>query len=233
MKNNEDNKKNIFSNKDNNKISKKNNIVDISYNIKLKIKGDIENFTTFLKTKKIKDMAEYNEISEKYEMDVIKSLAQNNELTINDIFIQFIQICKETIINGNQILSFNLYIRNVIEFWIHNLSFNISKEFDNQIINILNDTPDICRINYFMFEILGYLFFILLENKLFDITNFNKFKSKDELTKIDICKVIKFIIVSDGTFHQKYYDEFKELDLFKDSKLFLKYIIKEISDKAF
>ena len=230
----EDKEKKIFyEQNNNNKITKNDNKNNNCYNIKLRIKEDVGNFAAFLKINKIKDMTDYNEIKEKYEMNVLESLIQNNELTINDFLIYFIQICKESIINCNQILLYNLYIRNIIKFCIDNLSFNLDKKFNNEIIKILNDVPNICCKNYYMFEILGYLIFVLLEHKIFDITNFNKFGSKDELTKMGICKVIKFIIVSDGTFHQKYYDEFKELDLFKDSKFFFKYIVKEISDITF
>ena len=206
------------------------------YNNKAQLKEDITKFINFLKENNINNTIDYKNkknVNGKYKMIIVESLVKNNELNINEILTNIIQICKESIINATQIYIYNLYLMNVIDFFDNKSSLKTDQEFNNYLKDILLNINKICSINYFMFEVLGYLFFILLEKDIFDIMNFNIFISHDELEKIDVCKVIKTIIISDGTFHKQYYDAFKELDLFKGSKLFLKNITKELRDKGY
>ena len=62
----------------------------------------------------------------------------------------------------------------------------------------LSDINQICSKNKYAFEIFGYLIYLLIENELCDIKDMNIFINKDEESKINICKTIKYIISSLG-----------------------------------
>ena len=57
----------------------------------------------------------------------------------------------------------------------------------------------------------------------------NIFINKDEETKNNICKIIKYIILSSGDNVKKYYEDFKNIDFFKNNNLFEKNIKSELN----
>ena len=79
---------------------------------------------------------------------------------------------------------------------------------------------------------MGYLIYLLIENELCDIEDVNIFINKEEESKIIVCKTIKYTILSSsGDNINKYYEEFKNIDIFKNNnKLFDKYITFELKD---
>ena len=56
----------------------------------------------------------------------------------------------------------------------------------------------------------------------------NIFINKDEESKINICKTIKYIIISSENI-KNYYEDFKRIELFKNNNLFNDYIEEEIN----
>ena len=93
---------------------------------------------------------------------------------------------------------------------------------------ILSDINQICSKNIYVFEIFGYLIYLLIKNELCDVEDMNIFINKDEESKINICKTIKFIILSSEDI-KNYYDDFKRIELFNNNSLFNDYIEKKIN----
>ena len=82
-----------------------------------------------------------------------------------------------------------------------------------------------------MYEIIGYLIYFLIVNELCDIEDINIFINKDEESKIIICKTIKYTILASEDNIKKYYEEFKNIDLFKNNNnIFDQYITCELKN---
>ena len=96
--------------------------------------------------------------------------------------------------------------------------------FHNKLLLILSDINQLCKKNIYSFEFLGYLIYLLIENELCDIEDMNIFINRDEENMINICKIIENIILSSEDDVNKYYEDFKNIDLFKSNDLFEKYI---------
>ena len=97
---------------------------------------------------------------------------------------------------------------------------------------IFSDLNQICKQNDYIFEIIGYLVYSLIENELCDVFDMNIFINKDERSKINICKIIKYIILSSENNMikiKKYFEDFKNLELFRGNNLFNNYINSDIN----
>ena len=82
-----------------------------------------------------------------------------------------------------------------------------------------------------LFEILGNLLFVLLKNRLYYVKDLNNFIDKKKETHINICKVVKYTIISSGIFSKQYINDFKYTKLFNKSELFEKYVLNELNKK--
>ena len=89
---------------------------------------------------------------------------------------------------------------------------------------------DICIDNNNMNEIMGFLLFILIENKLFFIKDLNKFIGLENDIIIKIAEVIKFAIVSSEERYKKYLNDFKQTKLFVDNPIFTEYVTNKINN---
>ena len=94
---------------------------------------------------------------------------------------------------------------------------------------ILSDINKFCNKNIYAFNIFGYLMYLLIKNELCDIKDMNIFINKDQESKIAICKIIKYIILSSENV-KNYCEEFKRIELFKNNNLFNDYIANEIGE---
>ena len=81
-----------------------------------------------------------------------------------------------------------------------------------------------------MFEIIGHLLYILIINELCDIKDINIFINKDEDSIIFITKAIKYTILCSENEENinKFYEDFKNIELFKANDIFEKYITSEL-----
>ena len=164
-----------------------------------------------------------------YDWPILKSL---KKLDLEDIIKYYINICEYTIKNNEQVTCYKSYIKYIIEQISDKLSLSKLRIFHNKMLLIFSDLNQICKQNDYIFEIIGYLVYSLIENELCDVFDMNIFINKDERSKINICKIIKYIILSSENNiikNKKYFGDFKNLELFKGNNLFNDYINGDIN----
>ena len=198
--------------------------------IDLLIKGDMEKYFIFFTNRKTDFITNIKQINEtQYDWSILKSLKRYD---LEDIINSYINICANIIINQDQITCYKNYIKNIIESISYKLSLSKLRAFHNKILQILSNIHDICSKNEFMYEIIGYLLYILIINELCDIEDINIFINKDNKSKITIAKIIAFTILSFEDNSKKYYEDFKNIDLFKYNKdIFEQHITDKLKDK--
>ena len=192
------------------------------------IKEDMENYYNFLKSKKIDLNIKIAEnIENKYDWPILKTL---KKIDLEEIIKYYINICECVLEYNDQVTCFESYIKNIIESISYKLSLNKLRIFHNKILQIFSNINIICGKNNYMFEIIGYLLYILIINELCDIKDINIFINKDEESIIFITKAIKYTILSSENEENinKFYEDFKNIELFKANDIFEKYITSEL-----
>ena len=188
--------------------------------IALLIKEDIENY--------IKDKEHKENIKYDYNSPLLSSL---KKIDLDEIINHYIIICIHALSKHEQIIYYNSYIKNIIESIAYKLSLNKLRAFHNNMLQILSNINTFCSKNKYMYEIIGYLIYLLIVNELCDIEDINIFINKDEESKIIICKTIKYTILASEDNIKKYYEEFKNIDLFKNNNnIFDQYITFELKN---
>ena len=82
-----------------------------------------------------------------------------------------------------------------------------------------------------MCKILGNLLFLLIENKLYHIKDFNNYLKEDKNTKINLAIITKYCIISSGKFAKKYFNDFKQTKLFiNNNNIFNEYVSNSLKD---
>ena len=172
-------------------------------------------------------------MNDSYDWKIIDELINEKNIKINDIIRIYIDICKQNkFINQDIIFKENEYIKSIIEYYTNNLSKNQKEIIHLNMIEIFNDIDNILNnTNENMYEILGYLFFILLKNKLYYMKDLNCFIEKEKSTQINIAKIVKYAILSSGNLSKQYHNDFKYTKLFNNNDIFVNYITKEIYKK--
>ena len=186
------------------------------------IKDDITNYISFINQKGNNSISINNSYLEKeYDFKLLKFL---KTFELEDIIKEIINFYIESISKKENIIYYKLYIKNIIKPISLKLSLNKLRIFHNKLLLILSDINQLCKKNIYSFEFLGYLIYLLIENELCDIEDMNIFINRDEENMINICKIIENIILSSEDDVNKYYEDFKNIDLFKSNDLFEKYI---------
>ena len=217
--------KSIFNIKENINKEEQSNIFE---GIALLIKEDMENYFNFLKNKEIDLKSNINEnIENQYNWPILKSL---KKIDLEEIIKSYINICEYLLSNYEKVICFKSYIKYIIESISFKLSLNKMRTFHNEILQILANINNMCNQNKFMFEIIGYLLYLLIINELCDIKDINILINKEDESKIYICKVIKYTILSSERNIKNFYEEFKNLDLFKNCSIFEEYVTLELKD---
>ena len=208
---------NVFEcNKFNINNNSSDNVQDISCD-KL-IKEDFNDFIDFLKNSK-NDKDKYNFI-------IIKNI---KTFEIENIIKDIINIFIEIVTKDEELLYYKYYINNILKPLFDKIPINKLRIFHKNFLLLLSDINQLCKNNIYSFEIIGYLIYLLIENELCDIQDMNIFMNKNEESKINICKIIKYIILSSESNSENYYENFKNIDLFKNNSLFDDYIKNEIN----
>ena len=194
-----------------------------NYNFKgiaLLIKEDIDKY--------IKDKEQKENVKYDYNSPILSSL---KKIDLEEIINHYIIICIHVLSKHEQIIYYNSYIKNIIESITYKLSLNKLRAFHNNMLQILSNINTFCSKNKHMYEIIGYLIYFLIVNELCDIEDINIFINKDEESKIIICKTIKYTILASEDNIKKYYEEFKNIDLFKNNNnIFDQYITCELKN---
>ena len=197
------------------------------------IEKDLENYETFLKENNITNKSELDkksQIGNKYDWSMIEDILSKSNIDLGEIIRCYVEVCIDQVINNSKIYIANDYIKNIINYYSANLS---NKEIDithNKMVNLFRNIQDICIDNFNMKEIMGYLLFILIENKLNFIKDLNNFIGMDKEIIITIAEVIKFAIISSKSKSKKYHNDFKQTKLFVDNSIFNDYVTNKIQD---
>ena len=86
------------------------------------------------------------------------------------------------------------------------------------------------KINHYMSKILGNLLFVLIENRLYYIKDFNNYLKTEIQTQINLAIITKYCIISAGKFAKKYFNDFKQTKLFLNNNVFKKYVSDALKD---
>ena len=107
----------------------------------------------------------------------------------------------------------------------------------SKMIELFLDIDNICINNNNLYEIMGFLLFLLMNNeykyKFFYIKNLNIFSNKDINTQINIAKVVKFTIIYNENDWKKCYNIFKKTNLFSNGDVFNNYITNPLKLEGF
>ena len=183
------------------------------------IKEDFENYINYIKNKN--DM----KVGNKFDFLIVKNIKLYElENVLKEIINNFVEI----ITKEEDLIYCKNYIKNIFEPIFGKLSLNKLRTFHNNILPILSNIDQLCIKNIYSFEILGYILYLLIENELCDIQDMNIFINKNHESQINICKIIKYIILSSESNAKMYYENFKNIDLFKNNSLFEDHIKKDI-----
>ena len=239
-KNNDINKN--INNSNNNIIlldNKNNDIQNINININKNIdetlqnmnllKTEIENYFSFLSKNKIeKNNNKILEINDEFNWSIVDNFIIKKNIPLETIIYYYIKICIDIINDKSIIFKANEYIKAVINYYSYDFSNEKINSMHSKMIELFLDINRICINNMNMYEIMGFLLFMLLNNeykyKFFYIKDLNIFTDKDINTQINIAKVVKFTIIFFKENWKKYYNIFKKTNLFNEGNIFNNYI---------
>ena len=218
-------------------ISEKNNSIQIqskenvdNYLIEI-IRKDIEtliyDYSDINETKNKNEF--FNEINKKYNEEI------NIKKTIDiwEIFYCYIEVCIDIVTNEENIYIINEYIDNIINNFAIDLPNERWEMLHYKLISLFLNIYEICIDNVYMHQIMGYLLFLLINNKLFFIKDLNNFLNKDNQTIIDIAKVVKYTIFFADKDAKKYHNDFKQTKLFIGNEHFYNIVTLPLMKKFF
>ena len=197
------------------------------------IKKDIQNYELFLKDNYINNKYELSiikNIGNKYDWSIIEDILLKNNMDLAEIIRCYVEVCIDKISDISKIFISNDYIKNIIYYYSSNLTNKEKDIIHNKMINLYMNIQDICIDNLIMLEIMGYLLFILIENKLYFIKDLNNFINLDKEIVITIANAVKYAIISSGSKCKKYHNDFKQTKLFVDNTIFNEFVTNKIQD---
>ena len=198
---------NILQNKNNNIIK----IINTEYyNNKFyyTMKSDLE---AIINMKKNFDKNKFLlEINQKYE----EELNIKKSIELWEIFYYYVELCIDLINSENKIKLANEYINNIINNFIASIQNEIWEILHYKLISLFLGINEICVDNIYMYQIMGYLLYVLINNKLFYIKDLNNFLEKENYNIINIAKVVKYTIIFSEKNAKKFHNDFKQTKLF-------------------
>ena len=205
------------------------NLINFNEDINSLIKEDIQKYALYLKNSNINLSEQLNEsINNNYDWSIIETLIMKNHIDLDEIVRCYVEVCIDIITNESKINIVNEYIKNIINYYSVNLSDKNYEIFHTKTVNLFLNIKEICIDNNLMYQIMGYLMFILIENKLYFIKDLNSFIGKDKEIIICIAKIVKYVILFSGKNCKKYHNDFKQTKLFVDDNLFNEYVTKNV-----
>jgi len=197
------------------------------------IEKDLEKYDIFLKENNITNKSELdknNQIGNDYDWSTIEDILSKNNNDLGELIRCYVEVCIDQITNNLKIFFANDYIKNIINYYSNNLTNKEKDIIHNKMINLFMNIQDICIDNFNMKEIMGYLLFILIDNKLSFIKDLNNFIGMDQEIIITMAEVIKYAIISSEAKCKKYHNDFKQTKLFVDNSIFNDYVTNKIQD---
>ena len=204
----------------------------------LLLKNEIENYIKFLSEHKIEEDKDKNkeyDINEEFSWSIVDDLIINKNIPLEIVVNYYIKVCIDIINDNSKIFKVNEYIKNVIEYYSYNFTNENINNMHSKMIDLFLDINNIVVNNSNMYEIMGFLLFLLLTNeyKYFQLKDLNYFLNKDINSQINIAKTIKATIIYFGKDWKKYYNNFKKINLFKDGNIFSEYITNPLKSSGF
>ena len=211
--------KNIQKSKKENEKNKK---------ISLIIKEDLENYILFT----MKSIDNKNILINNYNYSIIGQLLIKEKIDLSQLINFYLKICFELIDSKDKIYICNDYINNIIEKYKRTyLNKNNFIQIHDDILEILIDiivNKNKKNQNKYKFDIVGALFYSLLVNELFFVSDLNMFIKCEEQIYINIAKILRYIIIysNDDKFKNHYFEVFKNSKLFFNNPIYFKYVTK-------
>ena len=214
--------------KRNDSIKKSKEEIEKDRKIILIMKEGLENYILFsLKNNKNKNMIIIN-----YNYTVIGQLLIKEKIDLSYIIKYYLKISFEIIDSKDKIIIANDYINNIIEkykrtYLNKNNFIQIHEDILDILVNIITDENK-KNENKYKFDIVGALFYSLLINELFFVSDLNMFINCEKQIYINIAKIVRYIIIysNDDKFKTKYFEIFKNSKLFFNNPIYFKYITK-------
>ena len=195
------------------------------------IEEDLKNYISYFSEQGNKgEINIKNNVDKSYNWKAIDELINEKNFGLEYIINQFIEICSNIIHEENQLVIANDYIKNIIEYYSNNLQKNIIDSIHNEMIKTFLNVNDYIKNNYLMSKILGNLLFILIENRLYHIKDFNNYLKAEKQTQINLAIITKYCIISSGKFTKKYFNDFKQTKLFINNNIFKQYVTDALKD---
>ena len=193
-----------------------NNIDKTYFNSKMEmIKSDL-NEIIYLNNKKAEKNLIFVKLNKKYE----KELNANKNIELSEFFYYYVEACIDLIDSENKIKLANEYLNNIINNLIISIPEEIFEILHYKLISLFLDINEICVDNIYMYQIMGYLLYTLINNKLFYIKDLNNFLDKENYIIISIAKAVKYTIILSEKNAKKFHNDFKQTKLFFGSNIF-------------
>ena len=212
----------------NKSIQKSKKEIEKNKKIFLIIKEDLENYILF----NVKNIDNKNIIIKNYNYSIIGQLLIKEKIDLSQLINFYLKICFELIDSKDKIYICNDYINNIIEKYKRTyLNKNNFIQIHEDILEILVDiiaNKDRKNQNKYKFDIVGALFYSLLINELFFVSDLNMFIKCEEQIYINIAKILRNIIIysNDDKFKSHYNEVFKKSKLFFNNPIYFKYVTK-------
>ena len=195
------------------------------------IEDDLKNYISFFSEQdKNCQINSQKDVDKSYNWKSIDDLVNEEKYGLSYIIYQFINICSNIIHDENHLLLANDYIKNIIEYYSNILPKNSLEIIHNEMIKIFLNIDKFIKNNYYMSKILGNLLFILIENKLYHIKDFNNYLKVEKQTHINLAIITKYCIISSGKFAKRYFNDFKQTKLFLNNNIFKQYVSDALKD---
>ena len=160
----------------------------------------------------------------KYNFSIIGQLLAKEKIILSDLIQFYLTICYEILDEKNKIIIANDYIQNIIEKYKRSyLNKDNFIKIHEDILDILvevcnknNTSRNIKEENKFKYDIIGALFYSLLINEMFFVSDLNIFVKSEDNVYITVAKVVRYIIIysTDEKLKNKYLEQFQNCKIF-------------------
>ena len=168
-------------------------------------------------------------LKDKYDIEFNK----NKSFELYEFFYYYIENCIDLINSDNKVKLANEYINNFINDFSSSISNEVWEILHYKLISLYLDVNEICVDNIYMYQIMGYLMYTLLNNKLFYIKDLNNFLEKENYIIINIAKVVKYCIIFAEKNAKKFHNDFKQTKLFFGNDIFYSLVTLPLKKKFY
>ena len=169
-----------------------------------------------------------------YDWSITEQVLIKLKLTLPEIIYYYIQIAQSLIDTIKKMNFANSYILNILRYYINNyIDSRNFLEIHNKIVDLFenfvrnNDIND--DENNFKYDIIGGVFYELIKNELFFVSDLNRFViyENNEKLIINIANAVRYIIMYESD-NCSLYEEFNNSAIFKNKPIFYKYVTKTL-----